>query len=61
MAKTFKDIRGTVVTIEPRYTTFEKDEDIVSDEVSRYVIEVEDVPYEVDEITYEKVKEYVEG
>lgn len=61
MAKTFKDSHGTVVTIVKRETRFETDEDIVSGDVSRYIIEVEDIAYEVDENTYEKVKEYVEA
>lgn len=60
MAKTFKDLNGNVVIIE-RDTRFDTDEDIVTNEVSRYIIEVEGIQYEVDRITYEKVKEHIEG
>jgi len=61
MAKTFTDINGMIVTIEPRQTRYYTDEDIVSGEVSRYIIEVSEIPYEVDKITYTKVKEFVEN
>lgn len=59
MATTFTDRSGNVVDIVARETILSTDTDVVTGEVSRYIIEVEDRPYEVDSQTYAVVENYL--
>lgn len=59
MATTFTDKSGNVVDIVARETFLRTDTDVVSGEVSRYIIEVEDILYEVDSQTYQAVEKFI--
>jgi|GEM_PF-3832404 len=60
MATTFTDKSGNVVDIVARETILRTDTDVVTGGVSRYIIEVEDTPYEVDSQTYAAVEKYLD-
>ncbi|CAM4091946.1 MULTISPECIES: hypothetical protein [Saccharibacillus] len=59
MATTFKDLEGNTVTIEDGLTSVSSDTDVESGEVTRYIVEVDDIPYEVAKKTYEAVKKHI--
>lgn len=60
MATTFTDKSGTTVDIIARETNLRTDTDVVTGDISRYIIEVEDIPYEVDSVTFNAVKKHLD-
>lgn len=60
MATTFTDKSGNVIDIVARETFLRTDTDVVTGAVSRYIIEVEDTPYEVDSQTYAAVEKHLD-
>lgn len=61
MAKSFRDIDGETVVVDKyeMQIDFETVEDILTDEISKYIVKVKEYPYEVTEDVFEALKKYV--